>query len=480
MAITFSCASCGKRYSVDDALAGRRVRCKACAQTTTVPQAPLATARDADAPPPAGWYDDDDISSRLKSRPHAGPPAPSEVDDAPRAPRRAGVRPTRSRPAGPSTSELPILVKVGLGLIGVLVAFSCLSVMYYGLKQGHPEIVPLAGGMLLLVAFAGLAVVCNLKLLFRGYREGYGGIPWYIPFRRLIWISRNLKETGPLVAGNLAGLAGAAASVVFIIPAGGPNQARRAGPPGFAAAVAPAPGPAFEADFPAPAATPGDFAVADPGPAPAPGGDEGPKDPTSKALAGLTSSDAGARKRAAGELVRLAPEDGRRDEVQRALRPLLDDPDGFFVLDVARAMAAWATPETVPALIAKTRDERFGVRWEVIKILGELGDPRAAEAVAARLKEDGIAAAPALRKLGAGAEGALVELLKSPDPDLRREACNVLKDVGGSDTLDFMKTARPDPDPLVRMTAQQAMQAVAARVGTSATPSRGPGAGPRP
>ena len=117
-------------------------------------------------------------------------------------------------------------------------------------------------------------------------------------------------------------------------------------------------------------------------------------------------------------------------------------------------MAKWATPETVPALIPKVRDSRFGVRWEVIKLLGELGDARAAGAIAERLKQDDIAAEPALRKLAAAAEPALIEVLKGPDPDLRLRACRLLRVVGGEDTLTFMKSARADPDEGVQREAE--------------------------
>ena len=86
----------------------------------------------------------------------------------------------------------------------------------------------------------------------------------------------------------------------------------------------------------------------------------------------------------------MTPADDRRDEVQAALQPLLNDEDGFFVNDVITVMAAWCSAETVPALIPRTTDSRFGVRWHAIETLGKLKDPRAAEAIAGRLKEDGI------------------------------------------------------------------------------------------
>ena len=39
MPITFACPRCDKSYSVAEALAGKRVKCKACGQEQTVPSA---------------------------------------------------------------------------------------------------------------------------------------------------------------------------------------------------------------------------------------------------------------------------------------------------------------------------------------------------------------------------------------------------------------------------------------------------------
>lgn len=190
-------------------------------------------------------------------------------------------------------------------------------------------------------------------------------------------------------------------------------------------------------------------------------------DPLTRALSDLKAADKGQQKRAVQSLARLAPVDDRRKEVQDALRPLLEDEDGFFVNDVIKAMAAWHTDDTVPALIPMTTDSRFGVRWQAIETLGKLKDPRAAEPIASRLEEDGIKAEPALRTLGPAAEPTLIGLLKNPDPHVRSKACRILADIGGKETLKFMSKARPDADFGVRVAAQQAMQAIAARVGSA-------------
>jgi HEAT repeat protein len=184
-----------------------------------------------------------------------------------------------------------------------------------------------------------------------------------------------------------------------------------------------------------------------------------------RASFGLKSPDLGRRKQAVRALNRPAPE-GRGAEVVAALRPLLDDPDKFLVDDVIRALGACEAPEAVPVLIEELPDQRH--RNEAIKALGALRDPRALGPMLAYLKTSGFQVADALRRMGPAAEPALLERLGDPDPDVRRQACTILQDVGGAPTLAFMQAARPDPDAGVRMMAQMAQRAIAARVGAAA------------
>jgi HEAT repeat protein len=84
------------------------------------------------------------------------------------------------------------------------------------------------------------------------------------------------------------------------------------------------------------------------------------------------------------------------------------------------------------------------------------------------LKEDDIVAEPALRRLGPAAEPALIEILKSPEAIVRMKACRILRVVGGKDTLEFMKSAKADPDLGVRNEAQITMKTIFARISSSA------------
>jgi hypothetical protein len=530
MLIKMNCPRCGKRYELDETLAGRRVRCKQCAQVMRVLTEPPATPKE---------------TVRLAPR--------DDVVDRP-PPSRPAPRPTRARrkPQG----RLPPLVKALLAIVGVLIVGASVGVAGIVVASGRPElaVLPLAilGGFVCM----GLCVVSALKIVFFATEtDPVAGLACLlIPPYLLIFVLRHWEDTKRLFFLYLAGVAGFILWGVYVPPylksVGKPRsmdpRVVRTGPnlPGSEQSVklivtgVPSPEASgvigekiralvdqgnmatiqgqFSADQSARyelwpvrdpqaladritfgtvtriagreirvAASPVTFeeitaykarhsrrdiakdseiagAKADQPLEPQPPADA---DPVTRAIIGLRSSDNGKRKQAIQQLAKLTPTDDRRDEVQVALRPLLDHEDGFLVEDVITAMAAWRTLETVPALILKTTDSRFNVRWHAIETLGRLKDPRAAEAIANRLKEDGLKSEPALREMGPAAEPVVLALLRNPDPEIRRKACNILQEIGGKETLTFMTSARPDPDFGVRVAAQAAITAIGSRVG---------------
>jgi len=187
-------------------------------------------------------------------------------------------------------------------------------------------------------------------------------------------------------------------------------------------------------------------------------------DAITKSLIELKSPNTGKKKDAIQRLERMAP-DHRVDEVVAALLPLLDDDDGFLVNDVIKALAVWQSPEVVPALIERTKDNRFFVRHEAIKALGKSKDVRAVEPLIERFKEDGFQSEDALKELGSIAEPALIARLRDGNPEIRRKACNILKVIGGLETLKAMKSLPQDPDFGTRVAANEAYKEIESRVG---------------
>ena len=154
-------------------------------------------------------------------------------------------------------------------------------------------------------------------------------------------------------------------------------------------------------------------------------------DPVTKALAQLQSSDIFRKKDALNQLSRARPSD-RVKEVRDAVLPLLEHDDEDLIKHAVRVLAVWQSPEAMAKLIDMVNDSRVFLRWDVIKSLGKYDDVKAADALIDRLKEDGHIVEAELRGMGSIAEQPLIALLRNPDDDLRRKACNILKFVGGS------------------------------------------------
>src|SRR5262249_13612725 len=99
-----------------------------------------------------------------------------------------------------------------------------------------------------------------------------------------------------------------------------------------------------------------------------------------KALEDLKGSDAGRRKAAADKLA-LAVAGKGREEVARALAPLLKEEDAWTRLAAVKALGVWGTKESVPALLRMLDDKAFFVPGPAIESLGQLKDPRVAEPI---------------------------------------------------------------------------------------------------
>jgi len=187
-------------------------------------------------------------------------------------------------------------------------------------------------------------------------------------------------------------------------------------------------------------------------------------DAVSKSLIQIKADAIQTKKDGLNRLMRMQP-DARVAEVVKAVLPLLQDDDGFLVTDAINVLVIWNTPEVVPELAKRTTDNRFNVRHEAIKALGKLRDPRGVEPVVQRIKEDGFQAEDALKEMGSMAEPALIERLTNPDAGVRRRVCEILKEIGGKETLKAMMALPADPDLGVRMAAKDAMSSIALRVG---------------
>jgi HEAT repeat protein len=195
-------------------------------------------------------------------------------------------------------------------------------------------------------------------------------------------------------------------------------------------------------------------------------------DPLSQALVDLKSDDFVRRRSAAIQLRRLRPTQ-KKQQVARLLEKMLKDPDPQTCQCAAEALGTWGTEESVPLLIELLGDNSVFVRWAAIDSLGTLKDPRAAEAVAARLTEqkDAGKANFALQKLGPAAEDAVLPYLEHHRWQVRVQVCHVLKEIGTKKSVPALRALarrRRGSDFLVAVAAAEALEAA----GTRAAPPK--------
>lgn len=237
-------------------------------------------------------------------------------------------------------------------------------------------------------------------------------------------------------------------------------------PPGFP--FAGGPGAVPPPGFVPPSGIPGV-----PQPTAAPIGPEAPP-PGRRELAGadlarsieeLKARDSFRCRSAAEALARATPVEERREEVVRELLTLVEDRDGFTRHAGAKALRVWGSADLLETWIKLLDDESFVVRWEAIAALGEMPDPRGAEAVAARLKADKLKASKALIQMGAVAEPAVLGCLGDPEWTVRMEAARILKQIGTKASVPVLQRALRDENGLVRMSAQDALRTLGASAG---------------
>jgi HEAT repeat protein len=166
------------------------------------------------------------------------------------------------------------------------------------------------------------------------------------------------------------------------------------------------------------------------------------------ALRELHSGD-GNRQTAAARWLETQPVDaGRRQEVARALEPLLDDRNGGTRLAGMKALLRWCGPENVPAIVRLLESDPTGFdgdecRKRAIDALVKLKDPRGAPAVARNWKQpfEREWTRRSLEQMGPAAEAAVRPYLEDPEFGVRVEACRTLKRIGTRQSLPALEEA---------------------------------------
>jgi S1-C subfamily serine protease/serine/threonine protein kinase len=183
-------------------------------------------------------------------------------------------------------------------------------------------------------------------------------------------------------------------------------------------------------------------------------------------LADLSGGHAGKANAAANRLQLAIPLDERRTIVVKALEPMLKAKDTFKRKQAVDILGTWAGPESIPALIRCLDESALLVKLAAIDALGKLKDERAAEPLARLMAEPGprVQAVKALQLLGAKAETAVAALLTHPEPEVRQEACRLLKDAGTANSLKSLELLRDDANKAVANAAKDAIVAIGKRM----------------
>ena len=183
-----------------------------------------------------------------------------------------------------------------------------------------------------------------------------------------------------------------------------------------------------------------------------------------EALIDLQSADSG-RKQLATAMLAGAKPGAAQKEVAGALIPALADASWAVRQNAARALGVWGTTNAYQPLIKTLDDPQFSVRWAAIDALVQWKDAATASALAGHMASgaDVLRTGQALRAIGAPAEDAVDELLRAKDPQVRYEACRILRDIGTRKSIPALTTAAGDADGIASMLAKDALRSIDTR-----------------
>jgi hypothetical protein len=214
MAIVFTCPRCDRKYSVSDAMAGRRVTCKGCGQEFPVPGVNPSMAFDDDddgppigmAAPPRASRAYEDVLSPVPPRSRA---ASYEEDDGFDRPSARGKK-KKGQPeliAGffPRSTKSVVILLVAL----VMAAFG-ISVANKALQRGGIQVeagsLPFALTMIVLIVAVVVMIGCGLaNLAIILAEDGLLAVlvSLFIPLAGLIFIIKNWDRTARYVGGQM-------------------------------------------------------------------------------------------------------------------------------------------------------------------------------------------------------------------------------------------------------------------------------------
>jgi Skp family chaperone for outer membrane proteins len=154
-----------------------------------------------------------------------------------------------------------------------------------------------------------------------------------------------------------------------------------------------------------------------------------------------------------------------RKKIARGFKKLAESNNSFEQDKAVKGLVIWGGKYSTPILIKMLGDRKMSEQTAVIDALGELKDPKAAEALAGKLGDFFVhdAAYNALKELGQDAEDALIAVGPASDPKICISAITLLGDCGTEKSLSFLRDAQSSGNPDVRNASKVAIKKIMAR-----------------
>lgn len=133
----------------------------------------------------------------------------------------------------------------------------------------------------------------------------------------------------------------------------------------------------------------------------------------------------------------------------------------------AGLLGRYGTAAELPAMLRLLQWSQPGEQQGVLERVGCLKDPRAIAPLAdlvARASGDSQAVLGVLKGFGAAAEPAVLALLEQRHAETRRQACEVLGEIGTARSVEPLRRQMIEPDPQVSQAATTALRAVSQRL----------------
>jgi hypothetical protein len=183
----------------------------------------------------------------------------------------------------------------------------------------------------------------------------------------------------------------------------------------------------------------------------------------------MITGDVFQREKAIDKLLNAAPSDvssaETRKKIARNFKKIAEGDDHFNKKKAVQGLVVWGGKFAVPILVKMLDEARGFDEEEILKALGDLKDPQAAEALTARLGNFSThrESYSALKQMGGSAEDALIAVAPSDNSDVCLAAINLLGDCGTEKSLPTLREASASQNVDVRNAAKAAIRKITAR-----------------